>query len=71
MSIFTTRGGHDPKIRGTVGSGLSRQFHRYLKILNPIIFGHLAAVLANVHNDDANRRTLHDVETSWNFVPDV
>ena len=26
-----------------------RQFHRHLKIQNLIIFGHLAAVLANVH----------------------
>ena len=46
---FHHQGGHDPKVRGTVGSSLSKQFHRHLKILNPIIFGYLAAVLANVH----------------------
>ena len=39
------QGGHDPKVRGTVGA-------RHLKILNPIIFGHLAPVLANGNNDD-------------------
>ena len=36
-------------------------------------FGHLAAVLANVHNDGQTTDgwTLQDVETSWNFVQDV
>ena len=47
---FHHQGSHDPSVRGTVGSGLSRQFHRHLKILNLIMFGHLVAVLANVHN---------------------
>ena len=59
MSIFITRGGADPKVMGTVESGSSRRFHRHLKIQNLIIFGHLAAVLANVH-DDGRRRTTDD-----------
>jgi len=35
--------------KNVFGSGLIRWFQRHLKILNPIIFGCLAAVLANVH----------------------
>ena len=31
--------------------------HRHLKIQNPIIFGHLPAVLANVH-DNADRQQM-------------
>ena len=49
---FHHQGDHDPKVRGTLGSALSRQLHRRLKILNPIIVGHLAAVLANGNDDD-------------------
>ena len=61
MPIFTTRGGADPKVMGTVESGLLRRFFWHLKIQNPIIFGRLAAVLANVHDRrrrmDGRRRT--------------
>ena len=50
MSIFTTMGVMTPKVRGTVGSSLSRHLIWHLGKSNPIIFGHLVAVLANVHD---------------------
>ena len=43
---FHHQGGADPKVMGTIESGLSRQLHRHLKIQNPIIFDRLAAVLS-------------------------
>ena len=50
MLIFTTRGGHDPKVRGTVGSGLSRQFHNP-KSDNFWLFGSCFSICPWMDND--------------------
>ena len=53
MPIFTIRCGEggNPKVMGTIESGLLKCFIWHLEKSNLIIFYHLAALSANVHND--------------------